>query len=97
MFPEESLTTPPTLSRDALVACTGVVGGTPPATVEITYCWPTSSERVCCAVLAVGVVESDTVAVNEKIPEAVGMPLITPVEALRVNPPGSEFEGADQV
>ena len=49
------------------------------------------------AVAGVGVVASDTVAVKENIPDAVGVPLITPVAVFSANPAGSEFTGTDQV
>jgi hypothetical protein len=37
-----------------------------------------------------GELESFTCTVNEKVPEAVGVPLIVPVEAVKDKPAGSE-------
>lgn len=40
-------------------------------------------------VCAVGVVESVTLIVKSKVPEAVGVPEIWPLEGFRLRPPGS--------
>jgi len=44
--------------------------------------------RLAVAVFAVGVSESVTVTVKFAVPEAVGVPEITPVAPLRVRPAG---------
>ena len=48
----------------------------------------TTMLKFAVAVLAVGVSESVTVTVKFVVPEAVGMPEITPVAPLRVRPAG---------
>ena len=48
----------------------------------------TTMVRFAVAVLAVGVSESVTVTVKFVVPEAVGVPEITPVDALRSRPRG---------
>jgi hypothetical protein len=69
-------------------------------------CWPFKSEEVvmltavtlaatvrlkaCVALWAVGLVESVTFTVKLKLPEAVGVPEIRPVDAAKLNPGGSE-------
>jgi hypothetical protein len=69
-------------------------------------CWPLESEevvmltavtlaatvrlRACVALWAVGVPESVTFTVKLKVPEAVGVPEIRPVDAAKLNPAGSE-------
>jgi hypothetical protein len=52
--------------------------------------------NVCVAVWAVGVVESVTFTVKPKVPEAVGVPEIKPVEAFKLRPGGKEEEVIDQ-
>ena len=42
------------------------------------------------AVCAVGVVASVTFTVKLNVPEAVGVPEIAPLEAVKLNPPGNE-------
>jgi hypothetical protein len=44
------------------------------------------------AACAVGAVESVTFTVKLKVPEAVGVPEMTPLDAVKVNPEGSEPE-----
>ena len=53
--------------------------------------------NVCVAVCAVGVVESVTFAVKPKVPEAVGVPEIAPVDAFKLKPGGREEAVIDQV
>jgi hypothetical protein len=53
------------------------------------------STRLLVAVLGVGVVASLTVTATVLLPDAVGVPLITPVEALIVKPGGKPV--ADQL
>jgi hypothetical protein len=48
----------------------------------------TTMLRLAVAVLAVGVSESVTVTVKLEVPAVVGVPDITPVEALRIRPAG---------
>jgi hypothetical protein len=48
----------------------------------------TTMLRLAVAVFAVGVSESVTVTVKFVVPEAVGVPEMTPVAALRVRPAG---------
>ena len=48
----------------------------------------TTMLRFAVAVFAVGVSESVTVTVKFAVPEAVGVPEMAPVEALRVRPAG---------
>jgi hypothetical protein len=48
----------------------------------------TTMLRLAVAVFAVGVSESVTVTVKFAVPEAVGVPEITPVAPLRVRPAG---------
>jgi hypothetical protein len=47
---------------------------------------------VCCTAL-----ESFTERVNEEVPVAVGVPVISPVEAFRARPAGKDPEPIDQV
>ncbi len=49
----------------------------------------TAIDKSFVAVLAVGVVESVRSMVNGKLPTAVGVPLITPLELLSVSPGGN--------
>ena len=53
-------------------------------------------DRLAEAVLA-GLLESVTVTVKLEVPEAVGVPVIAPLEALRLSPAGSEPDVSDQV
>jgi len=53
--------------------------------------------RALVAVCAVGVVESVTFTVKLDVPEAVGVPLIAPLDAFKVSPAGSEPEEIDHV
>ena len=46
-------------------------------------------DKLAEAVLA-GLLESVTVTVKLEVPEAVGVPVIAPLEALRLSPAGSE-------
>ena len=53
-------------------------------------------DRLAEAVLA-GLLESVTVTVKLEVPELVGVPVIAPLEALRLSPAGSEPPVSDQV
>jgi hypothetical protein len=53
-------------------------------------------DKLAEAVLA-GLLESVTVTVKLEVPEAVGVPVIAPLEALRLSPAGSEPDVSDQV
>ena len=53
--------------------------------------------NACVALCAVGVVESVTFTVKPKIPEAVGVPEISPVEAFKFRPGSREEELMDHV
>ena len=53
-------------------------------------------DRLAEAVLA-GLLESVTVTVKLEVPEAVGLPVMAPVAALRLSPAGSEPEVTFQV
>ena len=55
--------------------------------VEIESADVTGMLSDCVAVLLLA---SVTLAVNEDVPDAVGVPEITPVEAFRVSPAGSD-------
>jgi len=46
-------------------------------------------DRLAVAVLA-GLLESVTVTVKLEVPEVLGLPVIAPLEALRLSPAGSE-------
>jgi hypothetical protein len=52
--------------------------------------------RLAEAVFA-GLLESVTVTVRPEMPEALGVPVIIPLEALRLSPAGSEPLVSDQV
>ena len=56
----------------------------------------TVMDRLAEAVLA-GMLESVTVTVKLEVPELVGVPVIAPLEALRLSPAGSEPRVSDQV
>jgi hypothetical protein len=56
----------------------------------------TVMDRLAEAVLA-GMLESVTVTVKLEVPELVGVPVIAPLEALRLSPAGSEPLVSDQV
>ncbi len=51
--------------------------------------------NACVAVCAVGVVESVTFTLKPKVPEAVGVPEITPVEVFKFRPGGRAEEVID--
>ncbi len=53
--------------------------------------------RTLVAVPGVGVVASVTLAVKVNVPAAEGVPVMAPVEALRLRPPGSAPVLTDQV
>jgi hypothetical protein len=53
-------------------------------------------DRLAEAVLA-GLLESVTVTVKLEVPEALGVPVIVPLEALRLSPAGSKPEVSAQV
>jgi hypothetical protein len=53
-------------------------------------------DRLAEAALA-GMLESVTVTVKLEVPELVGVPVIAPLEALRLSPAGSEPLVSDQV
>jgi hypothetical protein len=55
----------------------------------------TVRENVAVVVRGTGLVESVTVTVKENVPTVVGVPLITPVDGLMLNPVGRWL--ADQV
>ncbi len=57
----------------------------------------TAMLNFCVALCAVGVVESVTFTVKPKVPAAVGVPEIAPVEAFKFRPGGREEALMDQV
>jgi hypothetical protein len=85
----------PLLSPALLVTAAWVVGAKNPVfTIAPLIVMLKSLE----AVAGVGVAESVTWTVNEKVPAAVGVPEMTPVEAFRVRPPGNVLpEAIDHV
>ena len=80
------------LSESLVMATPGLCVEGKPAKVNVGTCGAlagaTAIVCVCVAVCA-GFPESETFTLNEKVPGVVGVPVIEPVDALRVKPPGN--------
>jgi len=87
---------PPVAARVAEYAVPTVPPGREVVVIESGRPEITTIDRLAVAVIG-GLWESVTATVKLKVPTVVGVPKMTPVEALRVSPGGSEPTDTDQV